>query len=124
MTTPTQIHTPTPWRVGQTRDGEETFIAIYNDPEQVKIARVETWIGEQERAEAEANAALIVRAVNSHAALVAACEAAIPVILDAHAALVANYMEDHGKSCEGGCPDLTVVAQLRAALALANGEQP
>lgn len=54
--------------------------------------------------------------------LLAACRAALSVLLDAHAALTAELVGGHGKGrCQGGCPDLEAIAMLQAAIAAAGG---
>jgi len=71
-------HTPTPWNIGQYQReldwyGNEVLVTgIYSKQDGVKVAKVETWLGEEYKAESDANAELIVRAVNSHAALLEA----------------------------------------------------
>lgn len=83
--------TPTPWHVEY--DGPSLPI-ITTDREIIAHAKGDN---------AEANARFIVRAVNSHAQLLAACEAALAL-------------------CEGNGYSVKVQEQLRAAIAAARND--
>ena len=67
-------HTPTPWSVRAARN-DEGYGLLICDEDQTILARMDTWLGSTPEAEMEANAAFIVRACNSHAALVEALKA-------------------------------------------------
>lgn len=60
-------HTPTPWRV----DGADIV-----SPSECAVVATVQWCGEGRDGESEANAAHIVRCVNAHDELVAACQLA------------------------------------------------
>ena len=77
-------HTPGPYSVGQYGTLDDTGnkveqLAIYG-ADGVKIAVVETWLGDQERAESEANAHLIAAAPELFEALLALGQATAPFI--------------------------------------------
>ena len=103
------MHTPLPWitRGERVVAHRPHVTGGYNEESVLSLTRPP--------AERLANVHLIVRAVNSHAALLAACELALPVLRDQHAAL-APIM--HG----GVCPDREAMFAVEAALALAKGE--
>ena len=66
-------HTPGPWSVRASRN-DEGYGLLICDEDQTILARMDTWLGPTPEAEMEANAAFIVRACNSHAALVDALQ--------------------------------------------------
>ena len=66
-------HTPTPWSVRASRN-DEGYGLLICDEDQTILAGMDTWLGPTPEAEMEANAQFIVRACNSHAALVEAVE--------------------------------------------------
>lgn len=68
MTAPREGHTPVPWRAGT----EFTFVIAGRDDDPIPIADTDYDIASPDYETAKANAAFIVRAVNSHAALVSA----------------------------------------------------
>ena len=100
-------HTPTPWSVRASRN-DEGYGLLICDEDQTILAGMDTWLGPTPEAEMEANAAFIVRACNSHAALVEALETLL------------------------NCPDLNMdsleietegaIDQARAAIARATGQ--
>lgn len=100
----TQKHspTPTPWRVSAL-----DYWTIVADGKRVAecVVQDESTIGRRRDEESEANASLIVRAVNAHDALVSALEA----IVNAHDAMVDDFEEQ-------------VVEIARAALRASRGE--
>jgi len=63
-------HTPTPWSVRASRN-DEGYGLLICDEDQTILAGMDTWLGPTPEAEMEANAAFIVRACNSHEALLA-----------------------------------------------------
>lgn len=99
----TAEHTPLPWY----RD-KQTGMGIHSEHEQAYVAQV--WHSDK----GHANAALIVRAVNSHEALVKACERAADAL---------NCLSSRDKQagtvplCD--CFFCEVAKELQAALALA-----
>lgn len=106
-------HTPTPWRYGLIETDEGREFSLYSiDPSTDPDGKLADYGGAilesgcmvaESDDEADANARLIVRAVNAHAGLVAACEA------------IMDYWRDTGfAECEPGCT--CIVDQLRAAL--------
>ena len=103
--------TPRPWRVdGGTTPQGDLFVHVDDGSiaGRTCIATVHGRIAEG----AAANAALIVRAVNAHDALVEACEAASAIM-------------SHAPGCVGDplpCAGCKCVDRLDAALALARGE--
>ena len=73
-------HTPTPWTCEGEVDGRHHAVAIMAEgarPAHPLIAQMLFGLGRVEKETALANAAFIVRAVNSHEALVEACKEAI-----------------------------------------------
>lgn len=115
--TPKPQHSPIPWKVGDIREihrpmGEASRYeaSVYCGPEYPRgiVARLDFGYGTKSDAD---NAALIVRAVNSHRALVEALKAAM-AWLDKEAPLVPgqSYAE--------------MVAQVRRALELAKESKP
>lgn len=101
-------HTPTPWHTG----GNGGLIVFASDG--YAVANATVFHGKQEDGESAANSRYIVRAVNSHAALVAAVEGILEKM---------NEIPDY----PDGCQKDRVFAEfefdaLRAALALAKGE--
>jgi hypothetical protein len=99
-------HTPLPWESEDycvTAEGGTVGVAILEP-------LVRFWVRQPvtDPETMAANARLIVRAVNAHAALVAACESALKALTGPDSA---GYQRD-------------VAATLRAALALAKGETP
>jgi hypothetical protein len=99
-------HTPPPWRL---KDDPQYLIQAGGESEDPYTV-ANCWSGPfaPTKAVARENARLVVRAVNAHAALVDACEAALETL--EHAEL--NRWEQE------------VADRLRAALALAKGETP
>ena len=94
-------HTPTPWIIASQIAGEGIWIESEGDePEEICKVSAET-TGEKE---AKANAAFIVRACNSHAALVEALE------------LVDDMWANNGE------PTDEHIRRIRAALKLAKGQ--
>lgn len=90
------MHTPTPWTYRE--DGDANHFAILTgDEKQWVISFLHN--GEAMPVQQKANAAFIVRAVNSHAALVDALERALPYFVS------------------GACPEIQAI--MTAALALA-----
>jgi len=89
--------TPVPWKVA---DGPDRGIILTADDAEVEVCRVTA--DNTDWPVVEADAKLIVRAVNSHAALVAACEG----LLDE------NDTEPHGE-CD--CAQCVARAALAAA---------
>lgn len=100
-------HTPTPYHVGE---GKASII-IY-DSRGNAIADAKTFHGKHEDGQAEANAAFIVRACNSHAELLEALE----TLLKQYDILLDELTEEEFS----GYPE---VIAARAALAKAKGEQ-
>ena len=72
--TPPAPHTPTPWRVEKAPPADESELVITTD--KTIIASIGPYCEMQEPGSPRSNAALIVRAVNAHAGLVAALERA------------------------------------------------
>jgi len=69
MTTKNEVkHTPTPWKLETRKPGQ---FAIKGDDGTYTVALIETFDPRVEHAEDSANAAFIVRAVNSHEELLA-----------------------------------------------------
>ena len=108
----TPAHTPTPWEHTPMADGRHHFLGILcteyrgneTAPYHPLVASVFHGMGQLAPREiAEANAAFIVRACNSHAALVAALEQVCFVLTD-----------EYGANATWPCID-----QARAALAAA-----
>ncbi len=94
-------HTPLPWEVGE-RIGDGSPVVTYQARD---IATVENYYGD-----GEANAELIVRAVNAHDDLLAACKALM------------KQIEDHDPAgCIEGKP-YDRLAQARAAIRKAEAE--
>ena len=108
-------HTPTPWSVRAARN-DEGYGLLICDEDQTILAGMDTWLGPTPEAEMEANAAFIVRACNSHAALVEALRKMMKLVAD---------FEDAAK---GDCdmPELSeadsIHEQARAAIARATGQ--
>ncbi len=72
-----EMHTPTPWKCKQMFQGSHTpkRADILGPPGHREVAAVYWHVVDSDLKTARANAAFIVRAVNSHASLVAACMA-------------------------------------------------
>lgn len=69
-------HTPTPWKVRQ----DDQQLLITGDYETI-IARLDIWKNEGKK-QMEANAAFVVRAVNSHEALIESIQGLLAIIKD------------------------------------------
>jgi len=106
MSTPknTKTHTPTPWSVSAL-----DYWSIVGDGKHIADCRVqdERTIGRSRDHESEANAALIVRAVNAHEALVGALESVAQAFAVEHIAEVIPP---------------SVATKVKAALRAAKGE--
>lgn len=119
MSTTQTSHTPGPWRIGQSRAGNEDHepceqLAIYNRAQGVKVAKIETWIGRVEREESEANARLIASAPLMYGQLGASIEALRDALRSAAAA---DYDMVHALISG-------VIAGHELVLAKAEGGQP
>ena len=103
------LHTPTPWsfRDNIGLDGQHYYHSIHDQDGNYIVS---TWASPH-----EANAAFIVRAANSHDALLAACRAAQPLMILAHAAGAkagdAEWVKHFGDTLDA----------MSAAIALAEG---
>jgi len=97
-------HTPTPWKVAESVKGKTCYAIVSRDG----------WIADLNECHGDrlANASFIVRAVNSHEALVDALIMALPYVETA--------LEDRGY--KPGVVD-QMVKKIREAIALAEGEQ-
>lgn len=108
-------HTPTPWSVRASRN-DEGYGLLICDEDQTILAGMDTWLGPTPEAEMEANAAFIVRACNSHAALVEALWKMMKLAAD---------FEDAAKG-DWKMPELSeadsIHEQARAAIARATGQ--
>lgn len=69
-------HTPTPWKVRQ----DDQQLLITGDYETI-IARLDIWKNEGKK-QMEANAAFVIRAVNSHEALIESIQGLLAIIKD------------------------------------------
>ena len=116
-------HTPLPWRLGRNGadclifKGEHKFVADCDSADEDSDGTDED----------RANAAFIVRAVNSHAALVATLENILEFMEDKfHEFDGADCDPDDGKLCpkceSNGCIEMKF-KQIRAALKLAESDQ-
>jgi hypothetical protein len=102
-------HTPTPWRVFTSKDGR--YLGVGEETGDGILANgYGMW---RDGDEAIANAALIVRAVNSHAELVAALESAVDLLEQARRE--ANYDLDPYETDESK----TTIGKFRSVLARA-----
>ena len=118
MSTPknTKTHTPTPWEVSAL-----DYWSIVGDGKHIADCRVqdERTIGRSRDHESEANAELIVRAVNAHEALVSA----LTETLRALRAHIASDAARTGIVAEYFCPcTKNEVARAEAAIRAARGE--
>lgn len=104
-------HMPLPWRYQS--ETEHGFSALQTKTE-FQIYTAAGKFGNPATCESEADAELIVRAVNSHEALVAACEAAL-----AFAALVSERSKDKSLVSESG--DIAGIIQFALNEAKAKG---
>jgi len=112
-------HSPLPWSVRASRN-DEGYGLLICDEDQTILAGMDTWLGPTPEAEMEANAAFIVRACNSHAALVEALEAAD---LRITACATAFYVDGNRKALQSALEGWKVeIKQLRAALSSATLE--
>ena len=107
-------HTPLPWEWFTHRSGD-VRISVPGQHDSVTVATMGRWQAEH-ATEQRANADLIVRACNSHAALVEASEAA--EMLDGHVATCPLCdSELHGELCELGS-QLAIGARSKREAAL------
>ena len=100
--------TPRPWRRG--KSGDAQFIFAIGDGTRPAVTVAELWYGTLSREERNANADLIVTAVNSHDALVETCELAQQYIEWE----LAEYLGHHPQT-------LNAYEKIKAALAKARG---
>ena len=96
-------HTPTPWHVESTRYGP--YVSSETD---MVVAECSQRCGNKPREQADANAALIVRAVNAHEQMVGALESVAQAFAVEHIAEVIPP---------------SVAAKVKAALRAARGEK-
>ena len=108
-------HTPTPWTLGKSCDG---FLTVTNGSATICT------VGEADIFDdIEADAAYIVRAVNSHAALTAALALLVHGTMG-YPALLEQYHSTDTCELPENCQHCYCVKQARAALALAEGKEP
>ena len=106
-------HTPTPFNLPLAVEKSGTIGSVIDRDANcvLQIQQLEPMEHLDRHAKRQARAEFIVRAVNAHEALVEACEAALPYVEGAYECAFPDASEND-----------SVVAQLRAALALAKGE--
>ena len=108
--------TPRPWRIdGGTNKKGDLFVHLDDDTVagETCVATVHNWMAEGARA----NAALIVRAVNSHDALVEACEKATNKLAESTGLVGVPMYAKCRKDYEADMLD--IIREARAAMALA-----
>jgi hypothetical protein len=106
-------HTPGPWKAGRFNTNPAAPIQIYG-PDRDPIVTTAHCYGDH-----DANAAFIVRACNSHDALVAALEHIVESIEDAKHVLGSDSREGRTLDAIMSCG---AMIEVRAALKLARGE--
>ena len=99
-------HTPLPWR------NPEGSVSIFSGQGYNRVKVCDTSQHAKIADSAVANAQLIVRAVNSHAALVSACERLLSRL---------HHYNDCLETCDIAASDQLAMEQAESALALAHG---